>query len=107
MIFKVTLKDLKEKKVPASTRNSLRIFEQYEKFEDLKADIVKSIEAENADRTNAALRASTIEKLLEKNVFEVPQSLVETAGLLYDGGYAPPYGHAGYGPKALPISSRA
>ncbi|MDD5167473.1 MAG: trigger factor [Syntrophales bacterium] len=77
VLFKVLLKDLKEKKIPEINEEFVKNFEQYDKLEDLKADIVKAIEVENNEKINSALRAAMVEKLLEKNVFEVPETLVE------------------------------
>lgn len=77
VVFKVTLKGIKEKKRPALDEEFVKNFEQYEKFEDLKADIVKSIEEQHAEQANNNLRTSIIDKLLENNPFEVPESLVE------------------------------
>ncbi len=76
-IFKVVLKNLKEKKLPEINEEFVKNFEKYEKLEDLRADIVKTIEEQNNEKASADLRASITDKLLEKNVFEVPESLVE------------------------------
>ena len=77
VVFKVALKGLKEKKLPELNEDFVKNFDKYEKFADLRADIVKAIGEENRERANADLRTAMIKTMLEKNPFEVPDSLVE------------------------------
>ena len=75
--FKVALKGIKEKKLAELNEEFVKNFEKYEKFEDLKADIVKSVEEEKKTKISADFQAAIIAKLLESNPFEVPDTLVE------------------------------
>jgi trigger factor len=77
VVFKVGLKSLKAKKLPEINEEFVKNFEKYETLDDLKAEIVKAIEDENKEKTDADLRAVIVSKLLENNVFEVPETLVE------------------------------
>jgi trigger factor len=45
-------------------------------LDDLKNDIRKTLEEENVARSNTTFKNSIIDKLLEKNEFEVPQAYV-------------------------------
>lgn len=74
--FSVTLKNIKEKKLPQLDDNFIKNFDKYESLDDLKKDIKKTLEEENVARVNSAFRGLIIEKLLERNVFEVPQAFV-------------------------------
>jgi trigger factor len=77
--FTVTLKGLKEKKLPEINEEFVKNFEKYDSLESLKADILKSLEGENTARIEADFRKQIAEKLLEnkENEFEVPPSFVE------------------------------
>ena len=77
VVFHVTLKSLKEKKLPEVNEEFVKNFEQYETLADLKDDIVKGLEERNKERANGDLRSAVVSKLLESNVFEIPESLVE------------------------------
>ena len=79
VLFSVTVKGLKEKKLPEINEDFVRNFEKYETLEDLKADVRKTLEAENKARINANLGKLIVDKLLEnkENEFEVPPSFVE------------------------------
>ncbi|MDQ5988104.1 MAG: Trigger factor [Syntrophus sp. SKADARSKE-3] len=76
-VFKIALKAIKEKKLAELNEEFVKNFEQYEKFDDLKADIVKSVEEEKKAKIEADFQTAIIAKLLESNPFEVPDSLVE------------------------------
>ena len=77
--FTVTLKGLKEKKLPEINEDFVKNFEKYDSLESLKADILKSLEAEHTARIAADFRKLIADKLLEnkENEFEVPPSFVE------------------------------
>jgi len=77
VVFKVALKGLKEKKLPELNEDFVKNFDKYECLDELKADIVKDIEAQNNEKIKGDLRASITQKLLEKNECDVPESLVE------------------------------
>ncbi len=74
--FSVTLKNIKEKKLPEIDDKFIKNFEKYESLDDLRTDIRKTLEEENIGRENSAFKSLIIEKVLECNQFEVPQAFV-------------------------------
>ncbi len=76
-LFSVTVKDIKEKKIPDLDENFIKNFEAYETLEDLKKDIRKSLIEENESRIKTDLRNNIIIKLLDNNEFEVPSTFVD------------------------------
>jgi trigger factor len=77
VVFSVTVKNIKERKLPEMDDNFIRNFEKYETFEDLKLDIKKTLEEENKAKSETALKALIVTKLLEKNEFDAPPSYIE------------------------------
>jgi len=77
VLFDVTVKSLKEKRMPALDENFIKNFEKYNSLEDLKNDLRKSLEEEAARLTETNLQNKIMEKLLQVNEFDVPASLVE------------------------------
>ena len=77
VVFSVTLRSIKERKLPEIDENFIRNFDKYETLEDLKSDIYKNLEEENKNKSDAALKNLIIAQLLEKNEFEVPPSFIE------------------------------
>ncbi|MDO9559715.1 MAG: trigger factor [Syntrophales bacterium] len=77
--FTVTLKGLKEKKLPEINEEFVKNFERYDSLESLNADIFKSLEAEHKARIEADVRKMIVDKLLQNgdNDFDVPPSFVE------------------------------
>ncbi len=76
VMFSVTLKNIKEKKLPEVDDKFIKNFDKYESLHDLKKDIRKTLEEENIAKENSAFKSLIIEKLLECNQFEVPQAFV-------------------------------
>lgn len=76
-VFDVTLKEIKEKIVPALDDNFARDMGEFETIDKLKDHLKKELTAREEQRATAALHGTLIEKILEKNSFEVPASLVE------------------------------
>jgi trigger factor len=76
VVFSVTLKNIKEKKLPEIDDKFIKNFDKYESLDDLKKDMKKTLEEENIARANSAFKSLIIEKLLEKNEFEVPQAFI-------------------------------
>ncbi|MDO9528897.1 MAG: trigger factor [Syntrophales bacterium] len=74
--FSVTVINIKKKILPELDENFVKNFEKYESLDELKEDIKKSLEEENEVRVDAELRGRIIDKLLEKNEFQVPPSFV-------------------------------
>jgi trigger factor len=76
VVFSVLLKNIKEKILPEIDEKFIHNFDKYETLDDLKRDIRKTLEEENIARLNSAFKNQIIDKLLEKNEFEVPLSFV-------------------------------
>ncbi|MEN6374489.1 MAG: trigger factor [Smithella sp.] len=75
--FTVTIKGVKEKKLPELNEEFVKNFEKYNSFEDLKKDIVKSLEEESKAMSQTKFKQNIMEILLKENEIEVPSSLVE------------------------------
>ena len=76
VVFSVTLKNIKEKKLPELNDEFTKNFDRYESLDDLKMDIKKTLEEENIAKSNSAFKGQIIDKLLQSNQFEVPQAFV-------------------------------
>ncbi len=76
IVFSVTLKNIKEKKLPEIDDKFINNFDKYESLDDLKKDIRKTLDEERIGRENSAFKSLIIDKLLESNQFEVPQAFV-------------------------------
>lgn len=77
VIFTVTVKGLKEQKLPEIDDNFIKNFEKYNTLEDLKNDVRKSMEEQCRKQSEAQLQDKITEALLKANEFESPPSLVE------------------------------
>jgi trigger factor len=73
----VTVKNIKEKKLPEIDDAFIKNFDKYNSLEDLKNDVRKTLEEEGKKLSETKLQNSIIETLLKENDFEVPPSLVE------------------------------
>lgn len=76
-VFSVKVKDLKERILPKLDKNFVKNFEKYDTIKDLKEDVKKSIEKEEETKVKVEVENQVIERLLEKNEFEVPTIFVE------------------------------
>ncbi|MFA5321586.1 MAG: trigger factor [Smithella sp.] len=77
VIFNVTAKSLREKKLPEDNDSFIKNFEKYNSFEDFEKDVRKSLEEKAERMTELNLQNSITEKLIKENDFEVPSSLVD------------------------------
>jgi trigger factor len=75
--FKVTVKDIKEKKIPPLDDELAKDIGGGVTLEEIKDKIRSTVEAEKKKEAEHAVRNAAIEKVLEKNSFELPESLVE------------------------------
>ncbi|OGP86880.1 MAG: trigger factor [Deltaproteobacteria bacterium RBG_19FT_COMBO_43_11] len=75
--FEVTIKSLKEKKLPEFNEEFIKNFNKYNSLEDLKNDIQKSLEEESQRISEIKLQNRITELLLNENSFEAPPSLIE------------------------------
>jgi trigger factor len=77
VVFNVTVKNIREKKLPENDENLIKNFERYNTFEDFKNDVRTSLEEKNQQTDKVDFQNSITEKLIKDNDFEVPPSLVE------------------------------
>jgi trigger factor len=77
IIFNVTVKNIKEKKLPEVDENFIKNFERYNSIEDLKTDVRKTLEEKSERLSETNLQNSITEILIKENDFEVPSSLLE------------------------------
>ena len=75
--FRVTVKNIREKKVPELDEEFIKNFEQYETIEDLKTAIQQSLVDEAKVKIESDLKKQIIDELIEHNEFEVPSVWVE------------------------------
>lgn len=75
VIFKTTVEEVKEKDLPQLNDDFAKDM-GLENLEDLKNKIKESLESEETRRQKREVENQIIEHLLEKNKFEVPQSIV-------------------------------
>ncbi len=75
--FDVTIKNIKEKKLPEFDENFIKNFDKYDSLEDLKNDVRKSLEEESQRLSEMNLHNKITEILRKENDFEVPPSLIE------------------------------
>jgi len=76
VVFSVALNNIKEKKLPDVDEKFIKNFDKYETLDDLKKDILKTLEEENRARSSTTLKNLIIDKLLEANEFEAPPTFV-------------------------------
>jgi trigger factor len=77
VVFTVTIKDIKEKKLPEIDENFIKNFDKYNSLDDLKNDVRKTLEQDCERLTETNLQNKIMEIILKENNFEVPPSLIE------------------------------
>ncbi|HSN48115.1 MAG TPA: trigger factor, partial [Flavobacterium sp.] len=77
IVFNVTVKNIKEKKLPEIDENFIKNFDRYNSIEDLKTDVRKTLEEKFQRLAETNLQNSITEALIKENDFEVPPSLLE------------------------------
>ncbi len=75
--FRVTINNIKEKKLPEMDEAFIKNFDRYNSLDDLKKDVRQSLEEESKKASEASLHDSIMEVLLKENEIEVPPSLQE------------------------------
>lgn len=75
--FMVTVRGIKEKKLPPLDETFVQNLDKYDSLESVRADIRKSLEETSLQKAQEDLRKKMADLLLEKNDFEVPDSIVE------------------------------
>ena len=77
VIFNVTVKYIKEKKLPQTDENFIKNFEKYNSLTDFKDDVRKSLEEKFQNQAKINLQNKITEILINENDFEVPNALLE------------------------------
>jgi len=77
VIFNVTMKNIKEKKLPETDENFIKNFEKYNSLTDFKDDVRKSLEEKFQNQAKINLQNKITEILINENDFEVPNALLE------------------------------
>lgn len=75
--LKIKIKGLKEKILPGLDDDFARDLGNYQGLEDLKKKLEESIEKEEKQKIESLVKNRMVDQLIEKNLFEVPSSLVE------------------------------
>ncbi|MDP2268454.1 MAG: trigger factor [Deltaproteobacteria bacterium] len=76
-VFNLTVKNIKEKKLPLLDPSFIENFDKFGSIEELKEDIRQKLTVQNKIRSQNDLRNLTVAELLKKNEFEVPDCYVE------------------------------
>jgi trigger factor len=75
--FTVTVKGLKEQKLPEIDENFIKNFDKYNTLEELKNEVRQSLEDQCKRQGDSQLQDKIMEAVLKANEFEAPPSLVE------------------------------
>lgn len=76
-VFRVTLKEIKRKELPALDDEFARQFGEYETMEQLRAKMGEYLEKQETERIENELKERVIQSLIRKNPLDVPQSMVK------------------------------
>lgn len=77
VVFTVTIKGIRVKKLPEIDEEFVKNFERYDSLEALRADVRKALEEEKRRRSDAEFERLIDARLLANNDFKVPESMVE------------------------------
>lgn len=75
--FDVTLKEIKVKVMPELNDDLAKDFGDFETLADLKVKIAENIEKQEKERIDRDFKDALIKQLIEKNDFELPDSMIE------------------------------
>jgi trigger factor len=76
-VFTLTVKSIKEKKLPLLDASFIDNFEKFRSLDDLKEDIRKTLAEQNKTKSEGDFRNLIVTELLKNNEFEMPPSYVE------------------------------
>lgn len=77
VVFTVTIKGIRVKKLPEIDEEFVKNFEKYDSLEALRTDVRKALEEEKRRRSDAEFERLIDARLLANNDFEVPEAMVE------------------------------
>jgi trigger factor len=75
--FKVTVKEIKVKELPAIDDEFAKETSEFETLEELKADIKQKLEETNTQKANKELEEAVISAAIENTTIELPQVMIE------------------------------
>jgi trigger factor len=81
-LFKVKIRDFREKRLPEVNEDFVKNFEKYENMEEFRAEIRKSLGEETQARSKTALRDQILDKLVTGHDFEIPPSFLDRQVIL-------------------------
>ena len=76
--FKVKLHEIKKKELPKLDDEFAKDVSEFDTLEELKADIKKKLEKQNADRTKYETEEAVIKALCENTKIDIPSGMIET-----------------------------
>lgn len=76
-VFQVTVNEIKKKELPELDDDFAQQFGDYETMDDLRAKMAEYLEKQESDRIENDLKERVITALVEKNLLDVPQSMVK------------------------------
>lgn len=76
--FRVTVKEAKEKMLPALDDDFAKDLGDFDSVDALKAKIKADLETMATNQTDRELEVQIVDALLKENIFEVPETMVET-----------------------------
>jgi trigger factor len=74
--FQVKVNDLKEKIIPLLDDDFAKDLGEFNNLEDLKKKVIDTLEAEEKERIKNQLQNDLISSLIERNLFDLPPSLI-------------------------------
>ena len=77
-MFKVKLHEIKKKELPKLDDEVAKDVSEFDTLEELKADIKKKLEKQNADRTKYETEEAVIKALCENTKIDIPSGMIET-----------------------------
>lgn len=77
VVFDVTVKDVREKKIPALDDDFAKDLGEHQTLADLRKATQERLAKAAADKAEQSLRQLAVDKLVEKNAIPVPPSLVD------------------------------
>jgi trigger factor len=77
-LFKVTIKEIKEKELPALDDDFAKDVSEFETLEEYKADIKKTILEKKEKEAKSKKEDAVIEKIIEGASMDIPTAMVET-----------------------------
>lgn len=85
-VFKVTVKEIKEKELPNLDDEFVKDISEFDTLDELKADVRAKLEEDAKKTSESETRKAVVEKVLENTEVEIPAAMVkaETEAMLKD-----------------------